>query len=149
MFQEKKYKEYGIKNGDKVFIAKRNDETTDSKYYHILNEYIAGFAGVAKGTVFLLAKFVEIPATGTLLLAYIAYIEDIEELNSLGFYGGINCLVVKNDNYDEITKFIWDEKNREKIDEIRKKGRDNVINNHTLNHRLEQFKELFDKFKIN
>lgn len=139
------YKKFGDKNEDKVFIAKRNDETTEKKYYHILNEYIAGFAGVAIGTGFFLAKFVEIPASGTLLLAYV---DDMEELTSMGFYNNVNCLVVKDNNFEEITNYILDKNNKGTINEIRKKGRENVVNNHTLTHRLNQFEEIFNKLSI-
>lgn len=140
------YKKYAEENPDKVFVAQRNDETKERKYYHILNEYICGFAGVARGTGFILAKFVEIPATGALLLAYV---DDMEELNSLGFFDGINCLVVKNNNFDSITRYILDPQNREKIDEMRLKGRENVMQNHALKHRLQNLEKIFNDLSIN
>jgi Glycosyl transferases group 1 len=141
------YKKYAKENEDRVFVAPRNDESSEKKYYHILNEYLAGFAGVARGTGFILAKFFEIPASGSLLLAYV---DDIKELNDVGFYDGINCLVIKNkDQYQSITEYILNPDNKDKIDKIRQKGRETIIQNHTLEHRLKQFEEIFDMLLSN
>lgn len=113
-------------------------------YWTELNKYVASFAtsvgsfgGCDKSTGCILIKHLEIPATGSLLLAH-----DCSKvaLNIMGFCNMKNCIMFNDSNIDEIVKFILDENNKNVIDEIRLNGRNHVLNNYTEKHYIENIK---------
>lgn len=103
-------------------------------YIKELNKY---YCGIATSSVFecCVAKYFEIPASGSLLLANHSF-----DLYSLGF--------INNENFIEIDKFNYGDKinhifnNPYDYDKIKKAGRAFILKNHTEKNRFEQFKQI-------
>ena len=110
-------------------------DTLCDKYYIKLNEFICCFCdSLLYGYV--LAKVFEITSVGSLLL-----VEDkIEnQLNELGFYDNINCIMCNEANLYEKVNYILDDINREKIDSIRINGMELTRSKHTTDNRITTF----------
>jgi hypothetical protein len=95
-------------------------------FYRKLNEYLCCFTD-ASSYRYVLLKVFEICSVGSLLL-----VEDCieEELNKLGMYNNIHCIMFNKSNIDEKIEWICDKKNRSIIDKIRKSGMDLVRKSH-------------------
>lgn len=107
----------------------------NDKYYKKLNEYLCCFVD-ASSYNYVLLKVFEICSVGSLLL-----VEDTleNELNKLGFYNNINCILCNKNNLENKIKCILNVKNRHLIDNMRKKGMYLVRQHHTTRNRSETF----------
>lgn len=138
---------YAEKNVDKIYIKKHPGYfNQDNKYPDELNSYIACFYSSInveelENNRIILAKAFEIPATGSLLLAHDSC---KDSLARVGFIENINCMFINENNYDSIIDYILDEKNRSKIDEIRKNGQELVLKNHMENNRISEINQILD-----
>jgi hypothetical protein len=115
-------------------------KTTDCKYYaQEINKYLCCFTDCAKD--YLLLKFFEIPATGSLLLCEV---NDVTHpiMNNLGFIDMENCVFCNKDNLKQKIKYILDPKNRDEIDRIRINGKLLIINRHSAEHRAKYINDI-------
>lgn len=106
-------------------------------YDHIklLNSYLCCFTCCSnENTPYIVAKFFEIPSSGSLLLAYDEFIK--EELTNLGFIDGVNYISCTMNNMEEKISYILNPQNRENIDNIRKNAYEFVWKYHTQTERL-------------
>ena len=90
----------------------------NENYYKKLNEYICCFTDALSYKYIVLKNF-EITSVGSLLLA-----DDIisKELNQLGFYDNVNCIICNENNIYEKIDWILDVKNIDTVNSMRKKG---------------------------
>jgi hypothetical protein len=144
--ERKNFYDYSKKNINIIYKKHPGYFNQDNKYPDELNSYIACFYSSInveelKNNRIILAKAFEIPATGSLLLAH----ESCKDsLTRVGFIENINCMFINEDNYDSVIDYILDEKNRSKIDEIRKNGQELVLKNHMENHRISEINKILD-----
>ena len=111
------------------------------EYITYLNKYIACVTCSAISKLpYIVAKFFEIPASGSLLLADDTHVKKV--LEGLGFVDGENYMSANSNNIKEKILFVTNPVNRKLIDKIRKNGYDFVWNNHTLMHRVKIINEL-------
>lgn len=142
---------------ERVFMKNFYEENKNIMYHYprslnkneypiIINKFIAGYCSSVANLKCVLAKFVEIPGCGALLVA-----EDdcLDDLTEFGFIDNINCILVNKSNYIDKYKYIVDPDNNEKINIIRKNGRNLILNNHTKNNRLRELLNIFNKFDNN
>lgn len=108
-------------------------ETENCKYYSSeLNKYLCCFTDCAKD--YLLLKFFEIPATGTLLLCEVNDTM-INVLNNLGFQDMHNCIFCNKDNIIDKINYILDINNRDIINKIRLNGYNLIREKHKVEDR--------------
>ena len=116
----------------------------NKEYYKTLNKYLCCFtdASIYK---YVLLKVYEICSVGSLLL-----IDDsiLYELNKLGFYDNINCIMYNKFNLEDKIKFIFNTDNIENINIMRKKGFELVREKHNTKQRAIQFNELVNKTEL-
>ncbi|MBA42434.1 MAG: hypothetical protein CMF62_00305 [Magnetococcales bacterium] len=108
-----------------------------SDYYKFLNNHIGSLtsSGVIDGKIILVNKVFEICATGSLLLMDK---KSEKKLNKLGFSDMENMILYDETSMDDINdkiNFIINDKNKELIDKIRKKGQDLTLEKHLTIHR--------------
>ncbi|MBA7673089.1 hypothetical protein ES703_81277 [subsurface metagenome] len=109
-----------------IYVGKR--------YAGLMNRY---FCSIATSSIFhyVVAKYFEIPATGTLLLA-----NEVEDLEKLGFIPFKHYVpITKDDVLSQIDDCLA---NQKKYREIRKTGMEFVRENHSINNRFKQFKKI-------
>jgi hypothetical protein len=113
-------------------------------YYKKLNEYICCFCDCLIYK-YVLAKIFEITSVGSLLL-----VEDkIEtQLNLLGFYDTINCIMCNQDNLLEKIEWIFSPENRITVDNIRIKGMKLTRQMHNTDNRIEKFNLFFNNITL-
>jgi len=107
---------------------------TRDAYAKMIHEY---FSGIATASVYkyVVAKYFEIPATGSLLFG-----ERIDDLDMLGFVPGEHYIpITKEDSIDVINECCA---NPKKYTEIRKAGMKFVRKNHSINNRIIQLEEM-------
>lgn len=128
------------KQGYKV----KNHDIIGKKYIQHLSEYICAFTCCSNiNTPYLVAKFFEIPGSGSLLLAYDEFIK--EHLCELGLIDGENYISVNHDNLKEKIDYILNPDNRKYIDSVRTKGYLLIQNNHTLKKRVDDLNKYLDE----
>lgn len=86
---------------------------------------------------YLVAKFLEIPGSGLLMLADPTGVEDF--LMEAGFVDRRNYLAISPDKVEETLEYIFDNKNAAQILEIRKNGYELVQKRHTLEMRKHEY----------
>jgi hypothetical protein len=102
-----------------------------------VNQFKFGFSCCScKELPYIVAKFFEIPACGSCLIAYDKYVK--EPLKELGFIDSENYISISDDNLEDKLKWIFDSNNNDEIERIRKNGFDFVRNNHMLSHRIDK-----------
>lgn len=107
-------------------------------YYKKLNEYICCFTDALTYNYILLKVF-EITSVGSLLLV----VDSIsDELNKLGFYDNINCIMCNENNIYEKIDWILDKNNINIVNSIRKKGMELTRKNHSTKERAHNFNNL-------
>ena len=111
----------------------------NNKYYKKLNEYLCCFVD-ATSLKYILLKVFEVCSVGSLLL-----VEDTieNELNTLGFYDNVNCILCNKNNLKSKIKWILNVENLHLINNIRKNGMELVRKNHTTKVRAETFDIIF------
>jgi hypothetical protein len=118
------------------------DYETDGRigrgYAHKINSYRAAFTDSSKYK-YSVAKYFEIPATGALLLADRAV---SEPLKRIGFIDGVHYIGVSVEDLEDKIRYVLDENNHEKLNEIRKHGQELVWQKHTTNDRAKLIDEI-------
>jgi hypothetical protein len=118
----------------------RTHNIVHQAYYEKLNEYLCCFVDALIWN-YIVGKVFEITASGSLLLVQ----DSIEkQLNELEFYDGVNCIMCNQDNVISKIDWIMDEKNREKVDEIRMKGMILTREKHNTEVKAELFNKYID-----
>jgi len=111
------------------------------EYKKFISQFVCSFTCcLNKNTPYIIGKFFEIPITGSLLLAYDEYVK--EPLKKLGFIDGINYIGCNKKNILEKINWICDVKNLDEINKIREKGKELILNNHSIENRYEFLKSL-------
>jgi len=88
---------------------------------------------------YVVAKYFEIPATGALLLADDAVREPLAEL---GFVENEHYVPVSKENLEENIRYVLDESNHEKLDQIRRRGQQLVWEKHKTSDRAQKINEV-------
>lgn len=115
-----------------------NDESIGRGYAEKINTYLAGFADSAIYK-YVVAKYFEIPATGTLLLADDAVSGPLKEL---GFTENKHYLPVSKEDLEDKVQYVLDQNNHEDLDRIRKSGQELVWERHKTSDRAWQIDEV-------
>ena len=124
-----------------VKILNHEDNVRGDDYYKFINKYICAFNCCSNSkTPYIVSKFFEIPATGSLLLAYDEYVKN--PLKQIGFIDGVNYISCNKENIIDKINYICDTKNIEKINSIRIKGQELVLSKHMLKNREELIKNI-------
>ena len=102
-----------------------------------INRYRVGFTDSLKYG-YVLAKYFEIPATGALLLA-----DDtvLPQLHLLGFEENVHYVPVSSRNLEQQIRFVLDQENHARLDQIRRNGQTLVWERHKTNDRAKQIDE--------
>jgi hypothetical protein len=110
------------------------------KYAELLNSY---FCCVTSCSIFnyVLAKHLEIPSTGSLLLT-----NETSDLKRAGFISNYHYVPVTKKNV--IAKISYCLKKPNKYKHIRKQGMEFVRKNHSVVNRIEQLKRIFDGLMV-
>jgi hypothetical protein len=87
---------------------------------------------------YVVAKYLEIPATGALLLADDAVSEPLKEL---GFIENTHYIPVSKENLEDRVQYVLDERNRGEVDRIRRSGQELVWKKHKTIDRARQINE--------
>ena len=115
-------------------------KTIDCKYYaEEMNKYVCCFTDCAKD--YLLLKFFEIPATGSLLLCEVNE-NTAPVMSELGFIDSVNCVFCNKDNILDKIRYILDETNRREINLIRKKGKELILERHSVEQRAKYINDI-------
>lgn len=123
-------------NHSSIKILTHKDNIRGEDYYKYINKFVCAFSCCSnKNTPYIVSKFFEIPATGTLLLAYDEFVR--EPLKELGFIDGVNYISCNKNNIIKKIEWICDIKNKEKVYKIRKNGQELVVSKHTLKNRFD------------
>lgn len=115
---------------------------TSTNYIKLISQYVCNFTTTQSNSFNsgLVAKFYEIPYSGSLLFSHKGY---EKTLKKRGFIHLENCLLCEPENYIEMSNFIVDLSNKEFIDTIRKRGMDHIQNHHTEIQRKEYLEYVF------
>ena len=104
-------------------------------YLKYINNYLASVATCGSHEYnYVVAKYFEIPASGALLFAYTEPV--VHLLKKYGFIDGVNMISFNRKNLNDRLKYIFDPKNKEKIDEIRLNGYNLIKIRHTHQSRF-------------
>ena len=114
-----------------------NSQNVGRGFAKKINRYRAAFTDSLKYG-YVLAKYFEIPATGALLLA-----DDTvaPQLRLLGFEENVHYLPVSSRNLEKQIRFVLNEKNHDRLDEIRRNGQTLVWERHRTSDRAKQIDE--------
>lgn len=96
-----------------------------------LNSYRAAFTDASKHG-YSVAKYFEIPATGSLLLADRAI---SLPLRSIGFIEDVHYIGVSNEDLEEKIEYALDESNHDELDQVRRNGQELVWRRHKTSDR--------------
>lgn len=122
------------------------DKTYGKKYYQKLNKYLCCVVDDAcEKRPYIVAKFFEILASGSLLLAFNEKTKN--HFIELGFEDNVHYLSTTKDNFLEKIKYILDPKNKNIIDKIRMNGYDLVLEKHTYINRGDFIESIFNNKK--
>ena len=129
-----------IETLDHPSYKKNTHNIVNENYYKMLNKYICCFTD-ASDYKYILLKVFEICSVGSLLL-----VEDTnsDELNKLGFYDNVNCIMCNKYNLEDKIKWIFNIQNIENIDYMRNNGMELVRNKHTTKDRSNQFNTIIE-----
>ncbi len=109
-------------------------------YAQILNNHLCCFTDCLTYG-FVVSKYFEIPASGSLLLAENP---SRDKLDKLGFVNNINYIECNKDNLIEKIRWILDPKNRTEVDQIRKNGMEMVRSRHSIENRAQLINKYID-----
>jgi hypothetical protein len=114
------------------------DQNVGRGYAEKINKYRTSFTdSLIYG--YIVAKYFEIPATGSLLLADDAVSGPLKDL---GFIENQHYLAVSKENLEEKIQYVLDEANHEELDEIRKVGQQLVWSRHKTSDRARSINEV-------
>ena len=112
-------------------------------YQVVLGSYLGCFVTLpSKSYPNLVAKFFEVPASGSLLVAYTGSKREIFE--SIGWKDGVNYCEVTPSTIEETIAFVLNPANRALIEKIRRAGYDLVSQRHTVKHRTADFIKMIE-----
>jgi hypothetical protein len=114
------------------------DESVGRGYARKINRYRVAFTDAPKYR-YVVAKYFEIPATGSLLLAHSFIGAPFEKL---GFIDGVHYVSVSDEDLEQKIDFVLDERNHAAIDEIRRAGQRLVWTRHTTGDRARLIDEV-------
>lgn len=106
------------------------------KYASFLNAYFCSVTCSSKFN-YVVAKYMEIPAAGTLLLA-----NETKDSIKLGFVPNEHFIPITENNVMEQIDFVLSSWKHNEYDSIRKNAKEFVLENHTIDNRFEQFKQI-------
>lgn len=124
------------------YVRSRKDLLSDESYYvgdryaKKLHSHFCCLATSSKYNV-VLAKYLEISATGSLLVA-----NETKDLKKAGFVSGEHYVSITKENALEVIYECLD--NPDKYIKIRKAGMEFVRKNHSVNNRFKQFKKILE-----
>ena len=107
-------------------------------YAKRINAYRAAFTDSSKYR-YAVAKYFEIPATGSLLLADRAV---SEPLSRLGFIDGVHYIGVSDEDLEEKIEYTLDENNHMELDQVRRNGQELVWRRHKTADRARSIDEV-------
>ncbi|AYV85433.1 MAG: hypothetical protein Satyrvirus16_9 [Satyrvirus sp.] len=114
------------------------------RYIDYLNKYLVCFTcDSRKETPYIVKKFIEIPASGALLLG--GNTETKSYFVELGFVDGIHYISASMENIGEKIKYVLDPKHRPEIDNIRRNGYELVKSRHLHTHRANLLDDVLNK----
>ncbi|MFY9608401.1 MAG: glycosyltransferase [Blastocatellia bacterium] len=107
-------------------------------YANLINRYRTAFtdSSIYKYSV---AKYFEIPATGSLLLADRAI---SEPLTRIGFVEGVHYIGVSDEDLEEKIEYVLDEGNHPELDQVRRNGQNLVWLRHKTSDRARSIDEI-------
>ena len=114
-----------------------NNDHVGRAFARLINQYRVAFTDSVKYR-YLVAKYFEIPATGALLLADDAVSESYRQL---GFTEYVHYVPASSENIEERIAFVLDKSNRPQIDEMRRRGQELVLKQHTTSDRASLINE--------
>jgi hypothetical protein len=106
-----------------------------------INWLRAAFADCSKYK-YVVKKYFEIPATGSLLLADGGV---SEQMAKLGFVEGVHYIAASSENLEEMIRYVLSERNRSEIDAIRRRGQELVLNRHKTADRARMIDEVCNR----
>jgi len=109
----------------------QSDSAVGARYAREIHSRLCGFTCSLKYH-YIVAKFFEIPATGSLLLADASV---SEQLLKLGFFEYEHYVPVHGDQLEAGIEFVLDSENRGIVDRIRRAGQQLVLERHTTRDR--------------
>lgn len=115
----------------------RTNENVGNGFANKINSHKAAFTDCLIFN-YIVAKYFEIPATGSLLLADMSVNAAFEQL---GFIENEHYLPVSSDTLEEVIRYALDDSNHSKLDEIRKNGQALVWQKHTTGDRARLINE--------
>jgi len=128
-------------------VSKKNineNHIFGKKYIELLNKYKVCFTDDATKTrPYIVAKFFEIMSSGSLLLSINPNTKKYFE--KLGFIDKIHYISATVENIDEKIKYIFDDKNKDLINTIRKNGYEKVYKYHTIDCRTTQLNKILNE----
>jgi len=130
------FRQYIIENAPSEIFHYKKKNILFADYPEFLNSYFCAIATGAASSV-VVAKYLEIPAAGTLLLA-----EEIDDVKLLGLKANVHYVPITKDNVvDKIREVL---KNPEKYIEMRDRATKLVREKHSEINRIEEFKEILN-----
>lgn len=125
----------------KGYSSRQKHNIIGKKFIEHLSKYICCFTCCSnKKTPYIVAKFFEIPASGSLLLAYDEHIK--KHMSRLGFKDGVNYISCTINNIEQKIKWVLDPTNKREVDQIRLNGYLLVWSKHTQSDRLKIIDEI-------
>lgn len=113
------------------------------KYYEYLNQYLVCYTCCStEKTPYIIRKFFEICASGSLLFAYDKYVK--KELEELGFKDGINYIGCDEEDLDKKLEWVLSYKNFDKVNKIRMEGYKLVTGRHMGKNRVEYINKILN-----
>lgn len=109
-----------------------------NNYGAMLNNYICCFTDCSS-LHYVLAKYFEIPASGSLLLGEETKYNNLEKL---GFIDNVNYIKCNKENIDMKMQWILDPVNNAEIERIRKAGQKLVLEKHSIKNRVKQMNDV-------
>jgi hypothetical protein len=113
-------------------------ESVGRNYAKKINRHRAAFTDCAKFN-YIVAKYFEIPSTGTLLLADGAVSGPLRELE---FIPGEHYISATEEDMEEKIRYILDERNHSRTDEIRRRAQELVREKHKTSDRARLIDEM-------
>jgi hypothetical protein len=120
--------------GYRVDFDYDSDSRVGAAYARAMHGCLAAFTDALRYR-YVVAKHFEIPATGALL---IADREVAPQLARLGFEDGVHYISASANDLEEVVERVLDERNRDEVDAIRRRGHALVHQRHTTRHRARE-----------
>jgi hypothetical protein len=120
------------------YIINENKQYFDKDYYQYLSKYLC--CVVNSPYNYVLPKVFEICGAGSLLLCFNYGMENV--YSDLGFIDNYNYIICKRTNINEKLEWIFNPDNIDKVNEIRKRGQELMIERHRVEIRSDTVMDL-------